>query len=173
MTKDGEKRLFSISELAQELDISTRTIRYYEEVGLIHPHRSGKGTRYYTRRDRARLKLILRGKRFGFSLQEIKKMITLFDEDRSGRKQLERTIQYGEEKIRELNARIDELIQLRDEIMEYKTRFEQKLAALDSPSTPPASQPSSPDSESTTQTEQEECDERIEAARHQREQISG
>lgn len=143
MTLDEKKRLYSISELAQELDISTRTIRYYEEVGLIHPQRSGKGTRYYTRRDRARLKLILRGKRFGFSLNEIKEMITLFDEDRSGRKQLERTIQYGEEKIRELNARIDELVQLRDEILEYKARFEQKLAALDRQQSPPDSDPRS------------------------------
>lgn len=143
MTLDEKKRLYSISELAQELDISTRTIRYYEEVGLIHPQRSGKGTRYYTRRDRARLKLILRGKRFGFSLNEIKEMITLFDEDRSGRKQLERTIQYGEEKIRELNARIDELVQLRDEILEYKARFEQKLAALDRQKSPPDSDPRS------------------------------
>lgn len=142
MTRDGERRLFTISELAQELDISTRTIRYYEEVGLIHPQRIGKGTRYYTRRDRGRLKLILRGKRFGFTLAEIKEMITLFDEDPSGRKQLERTIQYGEEKIRELNARIEELIQLRDEIVEFKTRFEQKLAELDEEQAPPASQTS-------------------------------
>ncbi len=132
MKPPSQKRVFTISELAQELDISTRTIRYYEEIGLIQPQRSGKGTRYYTRSDRARLKLILRGKRFGFSLHEIKEMITLFDEDRTGRKQLERTIQYGEEKIRELNARIDELVQLRDEIQEYKSRFEEKLASLES-----------------------------------------
>lgn len=132
MKPPNQKHVFTISELAQELDISTRTIRYYEEIGLIQPQRSGKGTRYYTRSDRARLKLILRGKRFGFSLHEIKEMITLFDEDRTGRKQLERTIQYGEEKIRELNARIEELVQLRDEILEYKTRFEEKLASLES-----------------------------------------
>ncbi|WP_054949950.1 MerR family transcriptional regulator [Numidum massiliense] len=130
MTRSNDTSTFTISELAQELDISTRTIRYYEEVELIHPRRSGKGTRYFTRSDRARLKLILRGKRLGFSLHEIKEMIALFDEDRTGRKQLERTIQYGEEKIGELNARIAELVQLRDEIVEYKTRFEEKLEGL-------------------------------------------
>jgi len=131
VSSSTHKGIFTISELAQELDISTRTIRYYEEIGLILPQRSGKGTRYYTRSDRARLKLILRGKRFGFSLHEIKEMITLFDEDRTGRKQLQRTIQYGEEKIRELDARIDELIRLREEILEFKTRFEEKMASLE------------------------------------------
>src|SRR5699024_6454812 len=115
----------------QELDISTRTIRYYEEIGLILPQRSGKGTRYYTRSDRARLKLILRGKRFGFSLHEIKEMITLFDEDRTGRKQLQRTIQYGEEKSRELDAWIDEHNRLREEILEFNTRVEEKMASLE------------------------------------------
>jgi DNA-binding transcriptional MerR regulator len=126
-----DKDLFTISELSRELDISTRTIRYYEEIGLILPQRSGKGTRYYTRGDRARLKLILRGKRFGFSLHEIKEMITLFDEDRTGRKQLRRTIQYGEEKIRELDARIEDLRRLREEIQDLKTRFEEKLVSLE------------------------------------------
>ncbi|MFD1397369.1 MerR family DNA-binding transcriptional regulator [Kroppenstedtia eburnea] len=127
----NHKDLFTISELPRELDISTRTIRYYEEIGLILPQRSGKGTRYYDRGDRARLKLILRGKRLGFSLHEIKEMITLFDEDRTGRKQLQRTLQYGEEKIRELDARIDELSRLREEIQDFKARFEEKLASLE------------------------------------------
>lgn len=131
MSLSTDKDLFTISELSRELDISTRTIRYYEEIGLILPQRSGKGTRYYTRGDRARLKLILRGKRFGFSLHEIKEMITLFDEDRTGRKQLRRTIQYGEEKIRELDARIEDLRRLREEIQDLKTRFEEKLVSLE------------------------------------------
>ncbi|GGA48163.1 MerR family transcriptional regulator [Kroppenstedtia guangzhouensis] len=131
MSLSTDKDLFTISELSRELDISTRTIRYYEEIGLILPQRSGKGTRYYTRGDRARLKLILRGKRFGFSLHEIKEMITLFDEDRTGRKQLRRTIQYGEEKIRELDARIEDLSRLREEIQDLKTRFEEKLVSLE------------------------------------------
>lgn len=76
------------------------------------------------------MKLILRGKRFGFSLREIKELITLFDEDRSGKKQLEKTIEYGERKITEINEQIDELTRLRDEMMAYKKKFEAKLAAL-------------------------------------------
>ena len=64
-------------------------------------------------------------------MHEIKEMITLFDEDRTGRKQLQRTLQYGEEKIRELDARIDELSRLREEIQDFKARFEEKLASLE------------------------------------------
>ncbi|MBO8164403.1 MAG: MerR family DNA-binding transcriptional regulator [Brevibacillus sp.] len=118
---------FSISDLAQELDISTRTIRYYEEVGLIRPARTKGGMRMYTRGDRARLRLILRGKRFGFSLEQIKEMIDLFQEDRTGRKQLERTIAYGREKLQEIEQRMEELKLLRDEIVAYMKNFEQRL----------------------------------------------
>jgi DNA-binding transcriptional MerR regulator len=118
-----------ISDLAQELDISTRTIRYYEEVGLIQPERTERGIRLYTRRDRARLRLILRGKRFGFSLEEIKEMVDLFHEDPTGRKQLERTIAYGDQKLKEIDEKINELICLREEILAYKRKFEAKLEA--------------------------------------------
>jgi DNA-binding transcriptional MerR regulator len=122
-----QEKWLTISDLAQELDVSTRTIRYYEELGLIQPERTGRGNRLYTRRDRARLRLILRGKRFGFSLEEIKEMIELFQEDRTGRKQLERTIEYGNQKLKEIDEKIDELINLREEILVYKQKFEQKL----------------------------------------------
>ncbi|GAB6932752.1 MerR family transcriptional regulator [Calditerricola satsumensis] len=84
---------YTISDLAQEFDISTRTIRYYEEVGLLSPIRTPGGIRRYSRRDRARLKLILRGKRFGFSLEEIREMLDLFDADRTGRKQLQKALE--------------------------------------------------------------------------------
>jgi DNA-binding transcriptional MerR regulator len=96
----------TISQLAQEFDISTRTIRYYEERGLIAPIRTESGQRLYTKKERAKLKLILRGKRFGFSLEEIHEMISLFDQDRTGRKQLEKTIEYGKQKIKEVQTRL-------------------------------------------------------------------
>lgn len=132
MANDHKPSHFTISELAKQLDITPRTIRYYEELGLIQPKRSNGGTRYYTRKNRARLKLILRGRRFGFQLKEIREMITLFDEDRSGRKQLQRTVEYGEQKLTEIDEKIAELLQLREEISEYKQRFEEKLASLNS-----------------------------------------
>ena len=69
---------FSIRDLAREFDVTTRTIRFYEDEGLISPARRGQ-TRLFSARDRIRLKLILRGKRLGFSLSEIREIIDLYD----------------------------------------------------------------------------------------------
>ena len=71
---------FSISELSQEFDVTTRAIRFYEDEGLLEPGRSGR-RRVYSVRDRVRLKLILRGKRLGFSLSEIGDIITMYDSE--------------------------------------------------------------------------------------------
>ncbi|TOC97918.1 MerR family transcriptional regulator [Vibrio parahaemolyticus] len=73
---------FKISELAKEFDITTRSIRFYEDLGLLTPERKGN-TRIYNGRDRIRLKLILRGKRLGFSLADIKELFELYDTDQS------------------------------------------------------------------------------------------
>ncbi|BAH42574.1 probable transcriptional regulator [Brevibacillus brevis NBRC 100599] len=129
MSREGiqKEESWTISDLAQQLDVSTRTIRYYEELGLIFPSRTEKGSRHYNRKDRARLRLILRGKRFGFSLDQIREMIKLFDEDRTGRAQLLRTIEYGNQKLAEIDEKIMELRQLREDILVYKQNFEQKL----------------------------------------------
>ncbi|RDI41923.1 DNA-binding transcriptional MerR regulator [Falsibacillus pallidus] len=117
----------SISELAREFDVTTRTLRYYEELHLLNPMRSETGTRIYTRKDYIRTKLILRGKRYGFNLEEIKEMIQLFDKDRSGRTQLERTIAYGEEKIQEIHSRMEELQEMKEEMEELVEAFKNKL----------------------------------------------
>lgn len=69
---------FGIADLAREFDVTTRTIRFYEDRGLIEPARDGQ-RRIYTPRDRVRLRLIMRGKRLGFSLDEIREMIDLYD----------------------------------------------------------------------------------------------
>lgn len=69
---------YSISELAQEFDVTTRAIRFYEDAGLLHPERQGQ-TRIYSARDRVLLKLILRGKRLGFSLAECGELFSLYD----------------------------------------------------------------------------------------------
>lgn len=120
-------KLYTISELAKELNISTRTIRYYEEIGLLKPVRDKNSYRSYTRSDRARIKLILRGKKFGFSLEEIREMIELFDIDRTGIKQLERTIEYGDIKIEEIDNRINELLELKQELISLRDQFKNKL----------------------------------------------
>lgn len=77
------RRTYSISELSGEFDITTRSIRFYEDQGLLSPARKGQ-TRVYSRQDRVRLKLILRGKRLGFSLAETKELFDLWDETLSG-----------------------------------------------------------------------------------------
>ncbi len=74
--------LFSIADLASEFGISTRAIRFYESKGLLSPERVG-ATRIFRRRDRARLLLILRGKRLGFSLRDISDYLSLYDADRN------------------------------------------------------------------------------------------
>lgn len=71
---------YSIADLAAEFGVTTRTIRFYEDEGLISPERKGQ-RRVYSPRDRVRLRLIMRGKRLGFSLAEIREMIDLYDED--------------------------------------------------------------------------------------------
>ena len=68
-----------ITEVAQAYDVSTRTIRYYEELGLLKPDRTAGNRRIYTKAEVVKLRLILRGKRYGFTLEEIKEMILLFD----------------------------------------------------------------------------------------------
>ncbi len=78
---------YSISDLARELDITTRTIRFYEEQGMLNPERRGQ-ERIYSARDKVSLKLILRGKRIGFSLAECRELIELYDPS-GNHKQLE------------------------------------------------------------------------------------
>lgn len=125
---DQDKKTYSISELAQEFGISTRTIRYYEEVGLINSHRE-KDTlpRMYTSRDRTRLKLTLRGKRFGFSLAEIKEMLDLYDVDPTEKEQLRRTIELGDKRIAEIDEMIRDLEEIKQEMLEFKQRFQEIL----------------------------------------------
>ncbi len=132
--KPGPKaaqRLFSISELAGEFNISTRTIRFYEEKGLITPRRSRGNQRLYTRRDRARLKLILRGKRFGYSLDEIAEMIGMADVDLEETDQILRSLACGEAKLAEIRQRIDELRRLERDILSVKGKLVARLAQLD------------------------------------------
>ncbi|APC49590.1 MerR family transcriptional regulator [Virgibacillus halodenitrificans] len=117
----------TIAEVAAEFDVTTRTIRYYEEIGLLVPGRTTGNRRVFSKSDVTRLKLIFRGKRYGFSLEEIKEMILLFDEDRSGKKQLKRTIEYGEEKVAEIEEVIAEFQALKSEMEVLMEQFTQKL----------------------------------------------
>ncbi|MFC7064107.1 MerR family DNA-binding protein [Halobacillus seohaensis] len=116
----------SITSVARQFNVSTRTIRYYEELGLIIPNRS-KGQRVFSSKEKTRLSLILRGKKYGFQLHEIKEMIQLFDQDPSGVRQLEATIQYGNHKVEEVEERIEELQLLRSEMNGWLVKFNDEL----------------------------------------------
>ncbi|MEL4023956.1 MerR family transcriptional regulator [Ureibacillus endophyticus] len=120
----------SIQEVASEFNVSTRTLRYYEEIGLLKPGRSISNQRTFSKKETAKLKLILRGKKYGFSLEEIKEMVLLFDLDRTGIQQLERTVEYGEQKMLEIDEKIAELTQIKSEIQQLHTLFSEKLTKL-------------------------------------------
>lgn len=130
-TNEASKEL-SISDVAKLYDVSTRTIRYYEEVGLLHPSRTASGQRTFSRKETTRLKLIFKGKKYGFQLYEIKEMIELFDRDPTGKKQLARTVEYGQEKINEVTERIDELMMIRSEMETLLREYNVKLHELES-----------------------------------------
>jgi DNA-binding transcriptional MerR regulator len=124
------KETYSISDLASEFDVSSRTIRYYEEKGLLSPHRTRGNQRRYNLWDRFRLKWILRGRRFGYSLDEIAKMLGLTDTGMSAVQQIETTLAYGEKKLTEIEDRIQELKTMQCEIKELKQRLQRRLAEL-------------------------------------------
>jgi DNA-binding transcriptional MerR regulator len=103
-----ERRLCSIGDLSSELGVSHRAIRFYEDQGLLAPQRIG-GNRIYGPRDRARLRLILRGKRLGFALAEIKELLDLYDIDRDHIEQLRATLMRGRARIAELEQQQREI----------------------------------------------------------------
>jgi len=127
---------FTISQLARELNISTRSIRYYEEKGLISPQRTRGNQRVYNRRDRARLKLILRGKRFGYDLNEIAEMIGLTNVNMEEAEQIKKSLQYGEKKLSEIRDRITELEKLAQEMNTIKRKLQQRLKDIANGSVP-------------------------------------
>lgn len=122
----AEERLYGISELAEELGITARAIRFYEAKDLLNPPRANGG-RVYTRRDRARLKLILRAKSIGFSLAEVKQFLDLYGDRGEGRPQqvafvAERSaamIKDLEQKLADVAATLEELRDIRRQCLDY------------------------------------------------------
>lgn len=106
--KNMNDKLYSITELAEEFDITPRAIRFYETKNLLAPQRAG-ATRVYNYRDRARLMLVLRGKRLGFSLEDIKEYIDLYDADRSRTEQLAHLMLVGRRRIEELEQQLEDV----------------------------------------------------------------
>ncbi len=110
---DGES--YTISELAASFELTPRTIRFYEDEGLLAPGRDGT-TRVYRRRDRARLALICRGKRLGFSLAEIKEFLDLYDGDRRQVEQIRFAAARARSRIEALEVQLDDVTQTLHEL---------------------------------------------------------
>lgn len=126
-------QFFTVTQLAEELGLTPRALRFYETKGLINPGRAGK-TRIYTQRDRARLILIMRGKRLGFSLEEIREFLDLYKVDHTQQEQLTALLRAVHERIQlleEQKVAIDlTLSELRTVVRETEERLAQKAATL-------------------------------------------
>ena len=119
-------RIYSIAELAREFGITARTIRFYEDEGLIKPRRKGL-TRLYSAHDRVRLSWILRGKRLGFSLAEIKQLLDLYQVDRTGVQQLKELLRRSRVHIEDLERRRADLDQHIAEFKDVEAQVSQEL----------------------------------------------
>lgn len=112
---------YSISELARAFDITTRTIRFYEEAGLLEPQRDGR-QRIYSDADRVKLKLILRGKRLGFSLAESRDIIEMYDPSSGNSAQLNALLGKIQDRREQLNEQMRELQLMQVELDEAEQR---------------------------------------------------
>ncbi|TLU65209.1 MerR family DNA-binding transcriptional regulator [Thalassotalea litorea] len=126
---NNKQATFSISDLAREFDVTTRSIRFYEDQGLLCPQRRGQ-TRIYNRRDRVRLKLILRGKRLGFSLAETGRLFNLYDADKTSTNQLDTIMTLITDKKSALHQQLDDIKVVLMELSTLEQRCKQARLEL-------------------------------------------
>ena len=119
-------RSYSISDLASEFDVTPRTLRFYEEKGLLEPTRSGQNRRY-SGADRTRLILVLRGKTLGLSLQESAELIGMYDPSSNNRAQLSRLIEKIQARKTQLVAQKLELEQMIDDLDAWEQRSRKSM----------------------------------------------
>lgn len=124
-------QVFTISQLANEFGVTPRTIRHYEDQGLLAPSRCGQA-RVYSKRDRTRLKLTLRGKRLGLSLAEIREMIDLYDNAPDERPQLQKFLAALAERRAQLEQQREDIDALLCEIGAFERQSRRLLAKSDS-----------------------------------------
>ena len=120
-------KTYTISELAREFGITTRTIRYYEDEALLSPRREGQ-QRIYVDKDRVLLKLILRGKRLGFSLNESKAILALYEPGGSNRHQLQTMFDLIREKQESLRLRLEDIEMMQSDLLEAEERISSALS---------------------------------------------
>ena len=126
--------LMTIREMCDAFDVTPRTLRFYEQKELLFPIREGQ-KRLFTRRDRARLKLILRGKRFGFSLEEIRQLLDLYDASDRQLTQLTRTYEIAEARLAEMERQRAELDAAIGELRDQLRWGAEMIASLRTPRT--------------------------------------
>ena len=123
----SDNNQYNISELAKEFDVTTRSIRFYEDEGLLHPTRQGQ-TRIFSNKDRARLKLILRGKRMGFSLAETRELFELWDETLTGSEnQLLKTLEVVDRRRAQLAQQKNDIEMMEMELDAHESRCQDAL----------------------------------------------
>jgi DNA-binding transcriptional MerR regulator len=123
-----EPRLYSITELAAEFDVTPRAIRFYEDVGLLTPERAGRN-RVYTHADRTRLKLTLRGKRLGLALSEIKQLVDMYDTSADNTAQLQAFLLVLANHRLQLEQQLDDIEVTLAEIAQHEQRCRSLIAA--------------------------------------------
>ena len=133
-----EKRTYSISDLAREFDVTTRTIRFYEDEGLLAPRRDGQ-RRIYSPADRVKLKLILRGKRLGFSLAESRQLIEMY-KPRANAGQLQALLERIQARRTQLQQQLHDIEVLQLELDEAEQRCLNALNELEKSDEPARSQ---------------------------------
>ncbi len=111
---------YSISQLSKEFDITTRSIRHYEDIGLLSPARRGQ-TRVYSPADRTRLKLILRGKRLGISLEDSREIIDMYEPGKTNLDQLKKLIDAIQQQRIKLNQQLDDITKLLKDLNKAET----------------------------------------------------
>ncbi len=119
----------TIREMCDAFDVTPRTLRFYEAKELLFPIREGQ-KRLFTKRDRARLKLILRGKRFGFSLEEIRQLLDLYDMGDQQATQLQRTYEVAQQRLQDMEEQRDELNEAIDDLKEQLKWGEKIIASF-------------------------------------------
>ena len=128
----AQSSTFTISDLAREFDLTTRAIRFYEDMGLLQPQREGPGgrNRVYSSRDRTRLKLTLRAKRLGLSLTEAKDIIDMYDSPRDTGPQLRKFLTVLADHRRQLEDQMADLVANLDEVKVHEKEAKALLAKL-------------------------------------------
>ena len=126
---------YSISDLAKEFDLTTRASRFYEDMGLLEPERSGPGgrNRIYSARDRTRLKLTLRAKRLGLSLKEGKELIDMYDSPRDTGPQLKKFLIVLAEHRRQLESQLADLHATLEEVKTHEKEARNLLSRVEKP----------------------------------------